>query len=89
MGPKQLNAQLAERWFSNGSVDDIAAEFELPRNVVLNTWRQMKANGTLPRGDRPRSRQSFLLRGEDLSDGRPKINPRRDPLLQAFKEGKR
>ena len=88
MASKGLTEQLLVCWHGNDSVDTIAAALGIPRNVVLKTWRQFKANGTLPKGDRPRSRQSFLLRGESLADGRPSV-VLDDPLLQALKEGKR
>ena len=89
MGPKQITQELLARWHGNDSVDTIAADLNIARNVVLNAWREFKATGMLPKGDRPRSRQSFMLRGENHSDGRPAIDRDYDPLLAALKEGKR
>ena len=88
MEPKRLTQELITRWHGLDSVDEIAAILDIHRNIVLGTWRQMKANGTLPKGDRPRSRQSFLNRGENLADGRPSVIFE-DPLLDALKAGKR
>ena len=82
-----MTKELIARWHGNDSVDTIAAELGIKRNIVLNAWREFKANGTLPKGDRPRSRQSFLLRGENNTDGRPSVH--NDPLLNALKAGKR
>ena len=89
MGPQQLTKELIARWHGNDSVTDIAATLDIPRNHVLNAWREFKINGTLPKGDRPRSRQSFLNRGDNFSDGRPIIDSNCYPLLERLKAGKR
>ena len=80
--------ELIETWHSDARVDEIAVNYQVSRNAILAAWRQLKINGELPAGDRPRNRQSFLLRGENHSDGRPSV-VYDDPLLEALKAGKR
>ena len=89
MGHKQLTMrELVKLWHSDASVDEIARAYDMPRAEILVAWRRLKAAGELPAGDRPRSRQSFLNRGENHADGRPSVLFD-DPLLEALKAGKR
>ena len=86
---KQLTMkELIQLWHSDSSVDEIASAYKISRNEILVAWRRLKVVGELPTGDRPRSRQSFILRGDSLADGRPSIASD-DPLLDALKAGKR
>ena len=88
MGTKRLTVELMALWHGDDTVDEIATGLAIERNLVLKIWRQLKTAGLLPAGDRPRSRQSVLHRGENQADGRPSLIFD-DPLLTALKEGKR
>ena len=86
---KQLTVkELIQLWHSDALVDEIASLYDTPRNEILEAWRQLKLAGELPAGDRPRSRQSFINRGDNVSDGRPSL-VFDDALLDALKAGKR
>ena len=75
------NEVLIAAWYGEESVDALARKFGVHRNSLLNKWKQLRAQGLLPKA--PRRLDGWELI-DTRYDGRPDVGD--DKLLQRLRK---
>jgi hypothetical protein len=74
--------ELVRLWYCGDTVDDLAYEYEVDRQIILREWKRLRSQGTLPQIER-----AAVCEGNGgHHDGRPRVDmlSYHDELLEAL-----